>query len=58
MTPLRVLLVASLPLTACVDQDMDQKIWRAEQARVQRDMLETERLRLWLDHPGYVSRRR
>jgi len=54
----RAILLVVLPLAACVNQDMDQKIWQAEQARVQRDMLETERLRLWLDHPGYVSRGR
>jgi len=54
----RAILLLVLPLAACVNQDVDLKIWQAEQARVQRDMLETERLRLWLDHPGYVSRGR
>jgi hypothetical protein len=54
----RAILLVVLPLAACVNQDVDLKIWQAEQARVQRDMLETERLRLWLDHPGYVSRGR
>jgi uncharacterized lipoprotein YmbA len=46
-------LAALLPLAACVSQgEMDRKLFQAEQLRLQRDMVENERLRLWLDYRG------
>jgi len=40
-------------LSGCVShQDLDLKLFRQEQLRLQRDMLEDDRLRLWLDHTG------
>jgi len=42
-----------LALSACVShQDLDLKLFQQEQLRLQRDMLEDDRLRLWLDHMG------
>ena len=46
-------LAALLPLAACVSQkNLDQRLEWAEQIRLQRDMVENERLRLWLDYRG------
>lgn len=66
-------LAALLPLAACVSRetmvltqqrDMDQKLFQAETLRLQRDMLENARLRLWTTqapaptYPGYPRARR
>jgi hypothetical protein len=46
-------LAALLPLAACVSQSsLDRRLFATEQLRMQRDALETERLRLWLDYRG------
>ena len=46
-------LAALLPLAACVSQSrLDERLYQTEQLRMQRDMVETERLRLWLDYRG------
>ena len=37
------------------DKDLDDKLFRLETLRLQRDALENDRLRLWLDHRGGVS---
>jgi hypothetical protein len=59
-TRLRTLPVMILPLVtpACVYRDIDQKLWQMEQTRMQRDILENERLRLWLDYRGVTRGRR
>lgn len=46
---------ALLPLAACVSQSrLDERLFQTEELRLQRDALETERLRLrlWLDYRG------
>ena len=43
------------------DRDMDDKLFRLETLRLQRDMLENDRLRLWQDRapaPVFVPRAR
>lgn len=37
------------------ESDIDTRLFQMETLRLQRDMLETDRLRLWLDHRGGVS---
>jgi len=53
-------LAALLPLAACVSRettvvtqqrDTDQRLFQLETLRLQRDMLETERLKLWTTTP-------
>ena len=47
------LLCALLPLAACVSEStLDRRLYQTEQLRMQRDALEGERLRLWLDYRG------
>jgi len=65
---MRLLLLVLLPLSACISReaivvtqqrDLDQKLYQLESLRLQRDMLETERLKLWTtpSSPGYSRRR-
>jgi hypothetical protein len=37
------------------ESDIDQKLFQMETLRLQRDALENDRLRLWMDHRGGVS---
>jgi hypothetical protein len=44
---------ALLPLAACVSEStLDRRLYQTEQLRMQRDTVENERLRLWLDYRG------
>jgi hypothetical protein len=56
MTGLRrswLCLAALLPLAACVSEStLDRRLYQTEQLRMQRDTVENERLRLWLDYRG------